>query len=403
MYADIRLRHAARFLLPGLLLAANPTHGAAQSPANRGGSILMLLTVDSQRLEMGEEARGALSSYDVLSARDNYLDAWELEGRVGETITVDLLSDDFDAYLYVLGPGLGETLADDDSGGGCNARITFTFLESGTFRVVASSNSARQTGTYTIRVTDAPPMTPSYHCGGVNPEVLASLTTDGRSIGLGGVADGYLVPGPVIAEGRYGQAWALEGQAGESVTVTLESDDFDAYLYMYGPGLDEVLSDDDGAGGLNSQITVTLPQSATYLVVASSLQGGATGPYTLSVAEPLDLTTLPTDGRSIQAGDALMGELTLAAPVVVEGRRGQAWALDGEAGQTVTVELRSDEFDTYLYVVGPGLGMLSDDDSAGDLDSRITLTFPENGSYRVIVSALGSSDTGAFTLRVMPN
>ncbi len=61
------------------------------------------------------------------------------------------------------------------------------------------------------------------------------------------------------------------------------SEDFDAYLYFAGPGLSQPLTDDDGAGDLNSRITVTLPEDGTYRVVASALDGGASGQFQLVV------------------------------------------------------------------------------------------------------------------------
>lgn len=396
MLDRIHLSPSAPSLALAVAMITTPIPSAAQ-----GGSVLQLLNVEGRQLQAGTEHRGALSTSDYLSPQDNYLEAWTLEGRAGESATIDLLSDDFDSYLYIVGPGFGETLSDDDGGGGCNARITVRFLETGTFHIVASSAGSKQTGMYTLRVTDTPEPTPSYDCGEPNPEVLRALPTDDRSIRLGDLATGRFTGGePTVQDGRPAQAWALEGRAGESVTVTLESTDFDAYLYLTGPGLDDLLSDDDGAGNSNSQITVTLPQDAMYLVVASSFQAGATGSYTIRVDEPIDLNTLPTEGRSIGVGEAASGQLTSADPVVMEGRRGQVWALEGETGQTVTIDLISDDFDCYLYLVGPGLEEpLSDDDSGGDFDSRINITFPENGTYRVIVSALGGN-TGAFTLRV---
>ena len=84
---------------------------------------------------------------------------------------------------------------------------------------------------------------------------------------------------------------------------------------------------------------------------------------------------------------------------VVDGKPVQAWAFEARAGQQVTIELISDDFDSYLQVVGPGLSPLTDDDGAGDLDSRLLVTFPQDGEYRIIASSLGGS-TGSFTLQV---
>ena len=71
------------------------------------------------------------------------------------------------------------------------------------------------------------------------------------------------------------------------------------------------------------------------------------------------------------------------------------------AGETFAVDLMSDEFDSYLYVTGPGLLNPQTNDDGGDgLNSRITLTLPEDGTYRIIVSSLGMSSLGEFTLSV---
>jgi hypothetical protein len=369
----------------------------------QGTSILTLLPTDDRRLEIGGEFRGALSASDHLSTNDNFLEGWALDGRAGESVTIDLLSDDFDSHLYVVGPGLTETLSADDGGGGCNARLTFTFLENGTFRVVASSWGMRETGTYRLRVSTEPGDAPSYGCGEADPAALALLPTEGRTLRMGSQESGQLgASSPTIQDGRPAQGWVLEGRGGERLRIVMETDAFDAYLFMTGPGLG-VLSDDDGAGDLNPQIEVTLPADGSYTVVASALSSGVSGSYTISVQAPPDLNTLPTGGRTIDIGQTVEGQLLFADPVVLDGRRAQAWELMGVAGQRLDIELTADDFDAYLYLVGPGIGEpMSDDDGGGGTNSRISVTLPESGTYRVLVSAFGSDSSGPFTLNVTP-
>jgi hypothetical protein len=394
---------SARSRLAGCALAALagglavPIAARAQSQ-----SVLSFLPTADRRLEMGATATGALSASDHLSADDAFLEAWSFEASPGQSVTIDLESDDFDAVLYVVGPGLTETLHDDDGGGGCNSRLGFTVLESGPFHVVASSLGARETGTYTLRVSDRAGETTGHACGQADPSRLQALSTEGRTISMGGRGTGQLGPfSDPVQDGRPGEAWSLEGSAGDRVSIVMEASAFDAYLYLLGPGLDEVLTDDDGGGELNARLDATLPSDGPYRVVASSISSEANGSYSIRVEEPVDLGALPTDGRSIEPGQTSGGVLTFGDPIVVDGRRGQPWALEASAGQTVTIDLMSDELDSYLYLVGPGLDEpLSDDDGGGELNSRITHTFTESGTYRVIVSALSSDATGAFTLQV---
>ncbi|MDJ0767003.1 MAG: PPC domain-containing protein [Myxococcota bacterium] len=363
-------------------------------------SVLGLMPAEGS-LSVGSEVQGALSSADMRSARDAYMEAWDLEGQAGESVTLDLISDDFDAHLYVDGPGLESTLSDTDAGGACHSRLTFTFLETGTFRVIASSEYSRQTGTYILRASSEPGPTAGYACGGMNPAFLDDLPTDGRVLSIGETVSSSLTgASQTIPEGKKAEAWLLEGRAGETVTVTYRSDAFDCYLYITGPGIQEVMTDDDGAGDLDSRLDITFPVDGTYRVIASVLSSGE-GPYSIRVEETLGMHELPPDAGFISVGEIHTGWLTDADPEIEAGRNGQVWALEGMAGDTYTIDLMSEDFDAYLYFVGPGIiDPRSNDDGGEGRNSRITVTLPEDGTYRVIASALYLSDSGSYQLQV---
>lgn len=378
-----------------LTLSASPVAG--QSP-----SVLSLLPAESGTLRVGSEQAGTLSAADHISTTDTYLDAWELSGPVGSSVTVDLRSDDFDAYLYVVGPGIGETLFDDDSAGACHARIQFTILENGPYRVVASSMSPRATGTYTLTAHDVAPPPLGYACGEPDPAEFLGLPTDGRELMMGITGSGTLDYLSSTSQGRPVEAWTLRVVPGEPLVVVQESADFDSYLYVLGPDIQGALADDDGAGELNSRIEFLPGTDGPYTVVASALSEGSTGSYSVRVEAPVDMGSLPAIG-TLTPGSEATGLMSGDDPVVGDERRGQVWLLEATAGQRATIELRSDAFDAFLYVAGPGLDQpLSDDDSAGQLNSSITLTFPESGSYRVIASALDAMPSGPYTLTVSP-
>ena len=84
------------------------------------------------------------------------MQAWAIELRAGQEVTAELNSSDFDAYLLVTGPGLESELSDDDGGGGCNARITFTAPEDGEYRAIVGTADASTTGEFVLRASGTP-------------------------------------------------------------------------------------------------------------------------------------------------------------------------------------------------------------------------------------------------------
>jgi serine protease Do len=249
------------FLL--LAIFSSVTWAGALSAMQRR-SVLELLNVEDRLAEMAGSYEGALTVDGFHSADDRPLQAWGLVLTRGQTATVELRSTTFDAYLYVVGPGLGETLRDDDGAGGCNARVTFEAMETGMYRVVVSSLSAEDRGSYALSVTERPgPVDPSS-CGDFSADIetYMALPLADRVLTAGVEVEGTLGPGDSVDEREaYVEAWPLEGGAGESVTIDLISNDFDSYLYLVGPGLSGAQSDDDGGGACHSRITVEFPEA----------------------------------------------------------------------------------------------------------------------------------------------
>ena len=108
-----------------------------------------------------------------------------------------------------------------------------------------------------------------------------------------GIRSGETVPGSltdsdrVLSDGSYYDLYSFRGQAGDEVSIVMRSDDFDTFLVVGQESdgeLDSMEIDDDGAGGTDSRIDLTLPRSGEYLIRANSLSGGATGAYRISMS-----------------------------------------------------------------------------------------------------------------------
>lgn len=76
--------------------------------------------------------------------------------------------------------------------------------------------------------------------------------------------------------------YTFDGQAGDRVTITLTSSDFDAYLALRADDQTELTTDEDSAGNTNARITAyQLPADGTYIIRAGAFGGGVKGAYEL--------------------------------------------------------------------------------------------------------------------------
>ena len=76
----------------------------------------------------------------------------------------------------------------------------------------------------------------------------------------------------------------------------------------------------------------------------------------------------------------------------------QSHAFEALEGQEVVVELRSEEFDTFLTVRTPS-GEEFENDDFDDTNSRVTFTAGETGTHEVIVKSF-SSGGGTYTVSI---
>ena len=96
---------------------------------------------------------GAISSTDCPASDGTGYDLWQFSGKAGDTISIDMKSSSFDAYLILLDPSDVPVAENDDvSAGSTDSRITFTLPTAGTWTVVANAASAAS-GDYTLSIS----------------------------------------------------------------------------------------------------------------------------------------------------------------------------------------------------------------------------------------------------------
>lgn len=412
--------HLFRFaVLLTIAGALTPPRAGSAQDVLPGGSILQLLPTNGRTVQVDGEAQGTLTDWDLVSTSGHRLQAWELRAPIGAQVTVDVTSTELDAILYVLDPGAREPLEDDDSGGACNPRITFSVTGSGAYRVVVGSLGA-ENGSFTLAASTDPAPATLGDCVGPDVALPELPRMTGHDLAAPAEHRGELTTADYRHnDGRHMQSWTVSGKAGQTFVADLVSMDFDAQLYLRGPGISTHLSDDDGAGNCNARISLAFPETGEYELVVTSLSADATGSFTIIVGEEpgptrsgscgfgseegfvASLLSLSPGDRTVERGAEVTGTLTSDDVVDFDGAPAQAWRIQADAGGPVTVDLVSGDFDAMLYVVSSDLDtLLEDDDGAGNCNARITFTPRVGTEYLAVVRSYGEGGEGAFTLIV---
>lgn len=332
-------------------------------------------------IAIGESRSGVLDESDPHENR-GYVDAYTFHADGGENVAI-ALDASFDAYLVLENPNGVPVAEDDDGGTGTNSRLTATLGEAGAWTIIVTSFGSGTTGSYTLTVERDERLPLSIDRIAVGERVSGTLGTgDGR-----------------IAGGQYADAWDVELEQGETVTIAMSGFDMDALIHVVGPTGERVaMNDDSPDGGLDSLLVFTPRYSGVYRILATTYFGGETGQYELSVTE--GRSTRLSGAVEIEAGEDVEGELTEDAGQSPAGTHEVVYAIDVSAGQFIEVDMRSDAIDSYVRIYDQyGYVAVENDDSHGSLDSRAIYMAPTTGRYMIGASS-SNGQLGAFTLRV---
>ena len=101
-------------------------------------------------------------------------------------------------------------------------------------------------------------------------------------------------------------------------------------------------------------------------------------------------------------GPAISGKLTDKSSVLPEDNSFfDLYSFEGKAGQQITIEMKSEEIDPYLILLGPNQrDIAQDDDGAGSKNARITVRLPADGTYTLVANSYEASESGAYTLEL---
>ncbi|MDE5071538.1 MAG: PPC domain-containing protein, partial [Trichodesmium sp. St5_bin8] len=93
------------------------------------------------------------------------------------------------------------------------------------------------------------------------------------------------------------------------------------------------------------------------------------------------------------------GTLNENSELFEDGSYFQWHTFTGKAGEAITIELSSSEFDAYLMLVDPRFNKIAENNDGGENNNaKITITLPTTGTYTVIVKAFEKGQQGSYKL-----
>lgn len=363
------------------LCATQPVQGQAQD-----GTLVIGRTFDGE-LGQGDQVSGG---------KQQYYDEWSIGGRAGQHVSVIMESDAFDTQLQARLPD-GTTFVNDDNhwiAETTNSRLDMVVPDTGRLVVRAQAFRPAESGAYTIRLVSTESL-----------QTAADAATPPQAIAIGQSRAGALSSdGDSQVAGRYVDRYEFTGRRGQRVDLNV-SGDFDTMLTLSGPGNYSVRNDDDTTAGeptLNSRILATLPADGRYVIAVTSYGRGDTGDYALATdlnrSQIADTEFIDADAEPLAFGRTLTSELGKDDETLNSGEYLERYSFTGRRGQPVTVDLSSDEFDTYLILRTPSGEQIDIDDTGDSLNSRFERVLEEDGVYTIVATSYAPAATGRFQL-----
>lgn len=234
--------------------------------------------------------------------------------------------------------------------------------------------------------------------------LLSTGLTAQTSLAVGQTVSGTLAESaPTVGEFGRAVTYQLRLRAGERIVASMSSEAFDSYLSITRAGdAEELGSDDDGGEGVNARLRFTAPADGSYTLLAQALDAEGMGDFTLTLEAGREPAPVPE--QTIRVGGTVNGALTDTDAVLeTDDTYYDLYRVRAPAGTRLVVDMRSEDFDTFL-TAGTGSAQAfedveSDDDGGEGTNSLLRVTVPAGGELLIRANSLGEG-TGDYTLKV---
>lgn len=199
-----------------------------------------------------------------------------------------------------------------------------------------------------------------------------------------------------LGDGSFIDYHGLTVGAQQALSITLTSVAFETFLWLF-DDLGPIAV--DGGGGAQAQILAIVGPNS-YRIGANAVSAGESGAYTLSAA-PVSENLGGCDVVWATVGIATSQQLTTTDCDGGSGFYADIVVIVLRAGQTITVDQHSSEFDAFLGLADLGSQTIvaTDDDSGPGTDARLAYTASAEGLFLIIATSFDPA-TGAYTLGI---
>ena len=228
---------------------------------------------DPEEIFIGKQVSGRLTNSSSQFRTGQFFNVYRFEASPGQAISIEMQSEQFNSYLWLLDSNGRVITVNDDKNGQSTAgssEIVFFPPISGSYFIGASSSEPMEMGKYELTLKTTPQPT----------QAQAFFET---------VAGKLEASDFQLSTGQYLDIYTLEGEAGKRITLGLSSSGFDSYLRILDSAGNLLRKDDDSGVGNDDALIedFVLPESGHYYIWVSSVFAGSTGDYVLSFNEPL--------------------------------------------------------------------------------------------------------------------
>ncbi|MEM9273594.1 MAG: AAA-like domain-containing protein, partial [Cyanobacteria bacterium P01_F01_bin.143] len=294
-------------------------------------------------------------NHEVVESENKLVDVYPIVGTAGQEIEISMESEDFDTYLILENSEKERIKEDDDGGDGSNSFMNVILPEDGNYKIIATTYETNASGEYQITVDQLKV---------IESPLLREETTLDKKHEIDQI--------PVTSGDNYsGDSYLIQGDAGQEISISMESSKFDTYLILENSTGEIIAQDDDRGNGNNSLLRTVIPETGTYRIIATNVNNEeGSGLYSLQVneLERSQTSSVNKTSASLDEGDQV---------IQITTRIGDVYSFEGKQGQQITVNMESEDFDTQLILqTAEGKTIAENDDREGDTNSFLSTVLP---------------------------